>query len=570
MKLAYLIVAHHQPNHLARLIQALNDENSYFFIHIDGKVPLAPFTAVVPQHANIVFLPNRVEVQWGKLNVVHALLNLIQTAVASDHAFKYYTVLSGSDYPIKHKQEIYTRLQASDCQFLRIDRKLTNEANNSHRHFIKDLPQGKYFGNLTPHHGSMYWSLSADCIRFILDFVHNNPAYVEIYHHIFAPDEVFFHTLVKHSPFAGAITHDFSDGSYPDHTHHGNHFINWIERHNRMYLTLDEGDIDDLLASTALFARKFDEQKSSKLLDLLDTHIHFAHTTRMRHEMGSAIKEAKACTMERQPAVSCICLTYARPALLEEAIYSFLQQEYAGPKELIVLNDYVEQILTFEHPEVRLINLPKRLRTVGEKMNLAVALASHDLLFVWDDDDIYLPHRLAFSAAKFETTQGFFKPNRGWVLDRGSLSGPAKNLFHAGSCWSRRLFDAVRGYPGEGTGYDLVFERRLRQQFPDALKPYAIRPEEIYYIYRWGGTDSYHMSGFGSYKAGENVGHDQVEEFVQQRASRGEIHQGHIPLQPRWNTDYRQLVSSHIAALAEQQAQERKEVVPSYPSGTQK
>jgi len=276
VKLAYLIVAHYQPNHLARLIQTLNDESSYFFIHIDGKVPLAPFQALVPQHANIVFLPNRVEVQWSKLSVVQAMLKLIQAAVASGHAFKYYTVLSGSDYPIKHKQEIYTWLQTSDCQYLRIDRKLTNEANNSHRQFIKRLPQGKYFGDLTPYHGSMYWSLTADCIRFILDFVHNNPDYVAIHQHIFAPDEVFFHTIVKHSPFASAITHDFSDGIYPDHTHHGNHFIDWAGLRRRAYLTLDERDFADLLASTALFARKFDERKSGKLLDLLDMHIHFS------------------------------------------------------------------------------------------------------------------------------------------------------------------------------------------------------------------------------------------------------------------------------------------------------
>jgi hypothetical protein len=201
------------------------------------------------------------------------MLNLVQTAVASGHAFKYYTVLSGSDYPIKHKQDIYTRLQTSDRQFLRIDRKLTNEATHSHRHFIKNLPQGTYFGDLTPYHGSMYWSLTADCIRFILDFVHDNPGYVDIHDHIFAPDEVFFHTIVKHSPFADAITHDFSAGIYPNHTHHGNHFIDWAGRRKRDYLTLNERDFDDLLASAALFARKFDEQTSSRLLDLLDTHI---------------------------------------------------------------------------------------------------------------------------------------------------------------------------------------------------------------------------------------------------------------------------------------------------------
>ena len=141
--------------------------------------------------------------------------------------------------------------------------------------------------------------------------------------------------------------------------------------------------------------------------------------------------------MNRHPPVSCICLTYARPALLDEAICSFLQQDYAGPKELIVLNDYDGQYLELEHPEVRIVNLSKRLRTVGEKMNMAVALAAYDLLFVWDDDDIYLPHRLSFSVEHLRLEKSFFKPDKGWVWDSGSLRGPATYLFHAGSCWTR-------------------------------------------------------------------------------------------------------------------------------------
>jgi glycosyltransferase involved in cell wall biosynthesis len=258
--------------------------------------------------------------------------------------------------------------------------------------------------------------------------------------------------------------------------------------------------------------------------------------------------------MEGQPAVSCICLTYGRPQVLEEAIYSFLLQDYGGRKEMIVLNDYDGQTLHFDHPEVQVINCPKRFRTVGEKMNAAVALASHDLLFVWDDDDIYLPHRLSFSVEHFDVQKGFFKPHQAWLWKKGELTGPVGNLFHVGSCWSRQLFDDVRGYPAEGTGYDLIFEQRLTKRFRTAIKEYKIQPAEIYYIYRWGGTGSYHMSAFGHYKPGGNVGHEKVESFVQQRASRGEIRQGVIPLQPCWKTDYRQLVSSYIATLAEPQA----------------
>ncbi len=260
--------------------------------------------------------------------------------------------------------------------------------------------------------------------------------------------------------------------------------------------------------------------------------------------------------MEGQPAVSCICPTYGRFEVLEEAIYSFLQQDYAGQKELIVLNDYTAQTLEFDHPEVRVINCPIRFRTLGEKMNATVALASHSLLFVWDDDDIYLPHRLRFSVEHFDPQQGYFRPDKAWFWQDSKLYGPEnRSLFPAGSCWSRMLFDGVRGYVADGNGFDQIFEEELSHRYPGCTQSYTIRPEDIYYIYRWNGTGSYHGSAYGSYtKAGENLGHEQAGLFVQQQAMRGEIRLGHIPLQPHWNTDYRQLVNSHRATLGESQA----------------
>src|SRR5438105_148799 len=144
--------------------------------------------------------------------------------------------------------------------------------------------------------------------------------------------------------------------------------------------------------------------------------------------------------MNEKESVSAMCLTYGRPELLEEAIECFLIQDYGGDKELIILNDLPEQILEFDHPQVRTINVPKRFRTLGEKRNAAAALASHDVLFVWDDDDIYLPHRLSYSIKMLERERGFFKPSKALVLNSGVLSGPKSNLFHSGSCWTRALF----------------------------------------------------------------------------------------------------------------------------------
>jgi glycosyltransferase involved in cell wall biosynthesis len=272
-------------------------------------------------------------------------------------------------------------------------------------------------------------------------------------------------------------------------------------------------------------------------------------------ERGTSLRAGKD---ESLPAVSCFCLTYGRPGVLEEAVYSFLQQDYAGTKEMIVLNDYADQILTFDHPEVQVINVPRRFRTLGEKMNAAVALTSHDLLFTWDDDDVYLPHRLSFSVANFEPRKGFYKADTAWFWNDEQLSGPSRSRFHAASCWSRHLFDAVRGYAADGSGTDWIFEEQLAARFPGSITRSAVEPEEIYYIYRWSGTGSYHLSAFGLAKSGQNVGYAEAGSFVRQRAGAGEIERGTIPLQPRWKADYRQLVSSQLATLAQQQAPERE------------
>jgi hypothetical protein len=75
------------------------------------------------------------------------------------------------------------------------------------------------------------------------------------------------------------------------------------------------------------------------------------------------------------PPVSCMCLTFARPKrILDEAVHSFLGQNYTGEKELVILNDFDKQVIRLEHPEVTVINLSRRFRTLGEKRNAAARL----------------------------------------------------------------------------------------------------------------------------------------------------------------------------------------------------
>jgi LPS sulfotransferase NodH/glycosyltransferase involved in cell wall biosynthesis len=243
------------------------------------------------------------------------------------------------------------------------------------------------------------------------------------------------------------------------------------------------------------------------------------------------------------PPVSCICPTYGRVELLEEAIYAFLQQDYPGPKELIVLNDYADQTLSFEHPEVRVVNLPRRFHSVGEKYQAAVALASHDLIFVWNDDDIYLPHRLSFSVAQGAEGRGFFKASQAWFWNKGRLSGPEGNRFHGGSCFTRELFVAAGGYPHTVKDFDSGFEATCEGQQAGVTRGQAVAPEDLYYLYRWGGTDSYHLSA-----AGKNGGsYEAVATYVESRADWGYIPSGQVTLNPHWKADYVALVRDYLS-----------------------
>jgi glycosyltransferase involved in cell wall biosynthesis len=255
----------------------------------------------------------------------------------------------------------------------------------------------------------------------------------------------------------------------------------------------------------------------------------------------------KSSSVSTLPAVSCLCVTYGRPAvLLEESIQSFLRQNYMGKKELIVLNDYSDQTLVFDHPDVVIINMPRRFKSLGEKRNASVALSSHDILCVWDDDDIYLPNRLSLSVQKLSEQKPYYNPKTAFIMNSGVLSGPDTQLYPGGYCWYRSLFDKVRGYAHMNTGEDADLEHHFWETNNSYTTAPTILPTEIFYIYRWAGTKSFHMSGHGWDKNGEKSGYEKVREGVEDQKRRGEIQTGVIKLNPHWETDYCRMVSEHL------------------------
>ena len=65
------------------------------------------------------------------------------------------------------------------------------------------------------------------------------------------------------------------------------------------------------------------------------------------------------------PKISAICPTFGRVEHLKHAIECFLRQQYDGERELIVLNTFNRQKFIGKFPNVLIINLDNRPKSLG-------------------------------------------------------------------------------------------------------------------------------------------------------------------------------------------------------------
>lgn len=237
------------------------------------------------------------------------------------------------------------------------------------------------------------------------------------------------------------------------------------------------------------------------------------------------------------PKISCYCCTYARPRVLEEALHSFLQQDYEGEKELIILNDCADQNLIYDHPQVKIYNFKERIKPLGKKFNYSVSLCTGDIFMPWEDDDIYLPWRMSttlkyLNNGLFHTGQGIFEQDHKKLIF-------SNNVFHCNLAISRENWEKVGGYLNIDKGSvdcSLLSTITREIQSPSITIP----KNEIFYIYRWSQTGSYHASGIAPYEECDFA--SETEKIVKDQKNKNEFLSGNIVLNPHYKYDYLKLV----------------------------
>jgi len=183
--------------------------------------------------------------------------------------------------------------------------------------------------------------------------------------------------------------------------------------------------------------------------------------------------------------------------------------------------------MIYDHPEVFIVNSPKRFRTIGEKRNACIAMCSGDVIFPWDDDDISLPWRITLSLDKKEN-KPYFKNRRAWLWQNGVIKPePVANTYPSMACWDREFFEKVNGYAFMQSGQDIELDNRFRK----TGERYCIKipDEEVYYIYKFGGTHKPHLSSYGYGKGWKEIGKREI------------IITGTIILSPTWRQNYKEI-----------------------------
>jgi glycosyltransferase involved in cell wall biosynthesis len=255
---------------------------------------------------------------------------------------------------------------------------------------------------------------------------------------------------------------------------------------------LEDVDLESVRDSLAVYASsQFAwKQTKSRIVRAEYEARHLAFVERATGVMKALFKDLPPYSLEDRlpkeetlPAVSVLTITKDRRAFIPLAKYCFLAQAYPEDKlEWVIVDDGSDQIkdLVSDLPNVTYVLCDKPM-TVGEKRNLAVSRAKHDILVMMDDDDVYPNHsvvsRVAMMLAEpakdclFCTTIPCYDIHQTKsFMNVPPITLPmAERVSEATLCFTRAFWEE-RGFPeiqiAEGNAFLRGREERCREMSP--------------------------------------------------------------------------------------------------------
>lgn len=291
MKIAYLILAHTNIEQVYSLIDVLDYENAYFFIHLKKGYDIVLDKNYLAKR-NVVFSPVRYKSGWCGCKVTLATLHLMQLAANSVKNIDFMILLSGHCYPIKSNANIFNFIKNNkEKLFIETiplpDKKQKNaglhkveyhwymdELNdyNSYLkwtilrtiHFFEKMVnyKRKYPKGFSPYFGSQWWGLPRFAIEHILKISEKRKDFLKFHKRVFCSDELYIQTIIGNSPYKKQITNQPF------------RYIDWENAEkNGSPKIMRIDDFEILKNSEHLFARKFDVNLDNKIINKIKSDI---------------------------------------------------------------------------------------------------------------------------------------------------------------------------------------------------------------------------------------------------------------------------------------------------------
>lgn len=281
-KHAYLIIAHNNFAQLQQLISLLDHPRNDIYLHVDKKATDFSKEQISTTYSELHFIP-RIRVTWGGHSQVECEIRLLKAAAAKH--YQYYHLLSGMDMPTKTQAQIHRFFDNEpDRNYIAID-PIKSEAEQAYYrigtyHFLQNSigrsntkwailccrvermmlmfqeKMGIRRKLIIPYYkGGNWFSISDDFAQYVLS--QQKLIRKQFYYSVCA-DEVFLQCLIMASPYRDTWV---------------NNCLREVDWERGRPYTFRIEDVDAILNSCNLFARKFDVQVDEAAVRSMVTHL---------------------------------------------------------------------------------------------------------------------------------------------------------------------------------------------------------------------------------------------------------------------------------------------------------
>lgn len=179
----------------------------------------------------------------------------------------------------------------------------------------------------------------------------------------------------------------------------------------------------------------------------------------------------RSADVNREPLVSCLCVTQDRAAFMPWLFWGFRRQTWQN-RELVIVDSSAQCTLGELPAGVRLIRA-RPGAGVAEKRNLALEAAGGELIAWFDDDDWQHPRRLDLLVAALGEGACAAGPTEGFFVDlwtQRCRRYVGSELVFNGALFQRDLARSERFDPGRVRGSDTVWLRALSARHGAAFR----------------------------------------------------------------------------------------------------